>query len=473
VTTISPVQTSLHRPRRFYLSVASKFSLSQMAALAWMIFSIWLSLPWVHQLSLVISRILHLNHVITWGLNPLLGEPLASFLSYGAAIFIIAAIAYIPGYLNAFLVVSLLLDRQPAHKTLDPVDPVTILLACHNEEGGIGNTIQKIAAQDYSGSIEVIVIDNASIDRTAEAARVAGERSGVPVRVLHEPVPGKNHALNRALPHVKTQLVITLDADTLLHKSAVRYIVARLLSAPDDVCAVAGAVLVRNSRDNLLTRMQEWDYFLGIASVKRLQGLYQGTLVAQGAFSLYKLDALKAVGGWPDAIGEDIVLTWGFLERGWRVYFEPLAVAFTDVPVTVRHFVCQRSRWARGMIEGLKAVKPWEHPRIFQQFLTGYNLMMPYLDTVYTVCWLPGLILAFFGIYWIVGPLTLFVLPITLLTNFLLYRYQKHVFEALGLRIRRNRFGFLAYVLGYQMMMAPTSVWGYIQEVFHLRRVWK
>jgi biofilm PGA synthesis N-glycosyltransferase PgaC len=56
--------------------------------------------------------------------------------------------------------------------------------------------------------------------------------------------------------------------------------------------------------------MQEWDYFLGIASVKRMQGLYQGTLVAQGAFSLYRTQALRAAGGWPDAIGEDIVLTW-------------------------------------------------------------------------------------------------------------------------------------------------------------------
>ena len=75
------------------------------------------------------------------------------------------------------------------------------------------------------------------------------------------------------------------------------------------VQAVAGSVLVRNSRDSLGTRMQEWDYFLGIASVKRMQGLYQGTLVAQGAFSLYRTEAVLAAGGWPDAIGEDIVLT--------------------------------------------------------------------------------------------------------------------------------------------------------------------
>ena len=47
--------------------------------------------------------------------------------------------------------------------------------------------------------------------------------------------------------------------------------------------AVAGAVMVRNPRENLITRMQDWDYLLGIASVKRQQSLVNGTLVAQGA----------------------------------------------------------------------------------------------------------------------------------------------------------------------------------------------
>ena len=144
-----------------------------------------------------------------------------------------------------------------------------------------------------------------------------------------EPRPGKSHALNTGLAAVHAELVITLDADTLLDPRAIRQLVARLLSSPADVRAVAGSVLVRNSRDHLWTRMQEWDYFLGIASVKRMQGLYQGTLVAQGAFSLYRTEAVLAAGGWPDAIGEDIVLTWQLMRQGARVYYEPSAVAFT------------------------------------------------------------------------------------------------------------------------------------------------
>jgi len=61
--------------------------------------------------------------------------------------------------------------------------------------------------------------------------------------------------------------------------------------------------MVGNSRDNWITKSQEYDYFHGIACVKRVQSLYQETLVAQGSFSLYTKGALKEVGGWPNIGG--------------------------------------------------------------------------------------------------------------------------------------------------------------------------
>jgi len=430
-----------------YIPIKDKFYLSHTLALAWVLCSIWLSIPWV--------------------------KDLGTYITLPLSLFIIIGISYIPGYMNAFMISSLLLDRQPPPKVLHPTEEVTVLIACFNEEKGVGDTIRYIANQDYNGHVNIIVIDNNSTDRTAEAAIQAGKKLGVKVDVIFEKTPGKNFALNAALPHVTTDLVITLDADTLLHRSAIRYIVARMLSAPSDVCAVAGAVLVRNSRGKFLAKIQEWDYFLGIASIKRLQGLFQGTLVAQGAFSLYKKEAVMHVGGWPDAIGEDIVLTWRFLGNGWKVYFEPLAVAFTDVPESLKHFFRQRSRWARGMIEALKYIKPWNLPLPYTKYLTGCNLVMPYIDVIYTFVWLPGLILSFFGYYWIVGAATLLVLPLTLLQNFILYRYQRNVFKVLDLRIRKNKMGFLAYVLFYQFIMSPVSVWGYLQEAFQFKRVWK
>jgi len=437
----------LKKKKKIYIPVKIKFTISITIAIMWMILSIYLSIPWVKDLSIHVAL------------------PLS--------IMIIAGIAYIPGYMNAFMVSSLLLDRQPPLKSTNPTIPITILIACYNEEKAIMDTIKHVSIQDYNGQISVIVINNNSNDRTVEAAQKAGLDMNVDVLVIHEPTPGKSYALNSALDLVKTEYILTLDADTLLHKSAIRNIISRMLTSPQDVCAIAGTVLVRTSRFNLLAKIQEWDYFLGIASIKRLQGLFQGTLVAQGAFSMYKTYAVKYVGGWPDAIGEDIVLTWKFLGNNWKVYFEPLSVAFTDVPLTLKHFSRQRSRWARGMIEALKTIKPWNQPSNSVKYLTSCNMLMPYLDIVYTLCWVPGIVLALFGYYWIVGLATLFVLPLALLQNYILYCYQKKIFSSLNLKIRKNIFGFIVYVFFYQIISSPVALWGYIQEALKLNRVWK
>lgn len=112
-----------------------------------------------------------------------------------------------------------------------------------------------------------------------------------------------------------------------------------------------------------------------------------------------------------------------------------------------------------------KRNKALKQPFVYTKYLTGINFIMPYLDVVYTFCWIPGLILALFGYFWIVGPYTLFVLPLTLISYSLLYYYQRnYVFKKLNLKIRKNKKGFIIFILFYQMIMSPISVLGYFQE---------
>ena len=133
------------------------------------------------------------------------------------------------------------------------------------------------------------------------------ERLDGRVRVMEVPHGGKASSAQHRSAGDADAAVATIDADTLLMPDALRRIVSRMLRLPADTVAVAGSVMVRNSRMNLVTAAQTWDYFLGIGSIKRQQALLQATLVAQGAFSVYDAQALRAAGGWPDCIGEDIV----------------------------------------------------------------------------------------------------------------------------------------------------------------------
>jgi biofilm PGA synthesis N-glycosyltransferase PgaC len=437
----------VRRWRTWYVSTKLKFIIACVAAACWVGVSAWISLAWIGDLA---------DHV-----------------TIVPAVVLVSLLAFVPGFLVAFLTAGALLDSQPALVRAHPTAPLTILIAARNEAASISDTLRSLAAQDYAGEISVLLVDNGSTDATAVLAEQAGLATGMALTVMQESTSGKSHALNAGLARVNTSLVITLDADTLLHMSAIRLLVARLQASPPDVVAVAGDVMVRNSRNGLLSRMQAWDYMLGIAAIKRIQGLFQGTLVAQGAFSLYRTEDVRAVGAWPDAIGEDIVLTWQLMRRG-RIYYEPLAVAFTSAPERLRGLVRQRSRWARGMLEGISAVPPWRQPRGMARALTGIDLAIPLLDLAYVFVWLPGLVLACFGCFWFVGPMTVAVLPMTVLVYGLLLHFQRRrVLEPLGLVHRRNGWAFVIFLVFYQALMSATSVYGYAQEVFRRKRSWK
>ncbi len=434
----------LRSQKRFYLQIKYKFAIANLIALAWLFLSLYISYPWVIALSRLIG-----------------GYP---------AWHIVIFIALIPGYLNMFLLLSLLLDK-PAKLNLNRRFPsITLLMAAYNEEKCIAETLRSIRQQDYPSNLEVIIVDDGSSDKTTDIIL----NSGMPnVRLIKAQHGGKAAALNLGIEEITNDYVITIDADTFLHPQAVRRIMSRILGAPGDTAAVAGCVLTKNSRNSFITRLQEWDYFLAISSIKRQQALFQGTLVAQGAFSVYRTKVVREVNGWPDCIGEDIVVTWAMIKAGYRVGFESTAIGFTEVPVSISGFAKQRRRWARGMIEGFKN----HYQLLFKNiapvnFLVALDLLFPILDVTYTFAYIPGIILAFFGFFWIVGPMTLAVLPLTLLTNYIMYRYQRGIFSILKLRIRRNRLGFICYTLVYQILMSPVCVWGYAEEILGRTKKW-
>ena len=444
---VRPETTARREPlekRKYYVPVKGKFLISTSLSAVWLCASWLLAQNW-------------------------LGD-LAQVTGYAPAVLIIFFIALLPGFLNVHIIASVIMDRPPKLR-LDLVFPkISLLIAAYNEEENIADTIRGIKNQDYPGQIEIIVVDDGSMDNTVRVLRSYNMPNLKIVQAYHG---GKAGALNEGLKHVTQDIVVCIDADTFLHPQALRRIVARFLTDPEDTAAIAGCVLVKNSRSTFMTRLQEWDYFTGIASAKRQQSLYQGTLVAQGAFSAFRTKVVKAHKGWPSVIGEDIVLTWSLINSGWRVGFEPTAIGFTSAPQTFRGFYRQRKRWARGMIEGLK-----QHGRLvlkgsrLSSFFVGIDFIIPFIDLFYAFVFLPGAVLALFGHYYIVGPLTLLVVPLAFLIVLVMFKKQKAVFNELGLKIRQNLLGFFVYMLIYQALMSPICVIGYGQELLGMTKKW-
>lgn len=200
-------------------------------------------------------------------------------------------LAYIPGFFVGFMLFSLLLSHYRPPALVAPEGPwtpgewppVTVLIAAFDEEVSIGETIKRLAQSNYPGDLDLVLADNGSTDRTAQVAADAARECGISYRYVFEPEPGKFRALDTALELVSNPVTVTLDADTYPHPDAVTYLVARVCERPqgEHVSACAGALIVENVSQNLLTRMQGWDFRLAINGVKGMQASYNSTLVAR------------------------------------------------------------------------------------------------------------------------------------------------------------------------------------------------
>ncbi|MGY2892823.1 glycosyltransferase [Deinococcus sp. UYEF24] len=234
---------------------------------------------------------------------------------------------------------------------LPPVQtPLTVLVPAYNEARVINATIASLLTEVSGslGEVRVLVIDDGSSDDTAEVARAAyGDHPRV--EIYSVPNGGKASALNHGLRLAQTELVVVIDADTVLLPRALAHLAAHF--ADPQVAAVAGNAKVGN-RVNLLTRWQALEYITAQNVERRAMALLNCVSVVPGAIGAWRREVLLGLGGFAtDTLAEDADLTLRVLADGWRVTYEQRAVALTEAPQTVNGFLKQRFRWMYGILQ--------------------------------------------------------------------------------------------------------------------------
>jgi cellulose synthase/poly-beta-1,6-N-acetylglucosamine synthase-like glycosyltransferase/peptidoglycan/xylan/chitin deacetylase (PgdA/CDA1 family) len=237
---------------------------------------------------------------------------------------------------------------------------VAVLIPAYNEEKVIERTIRSALNSTYS-NLRVIVIDDGSSDRTLEVARAAFEeeqRSGQ-VLILTKPNSGKAEALNFGLTFVDTEEVfVGIDADTVIAPDAIARLVPHFVNPK--VGAVAGNAKVGN-RVNLWTRWQALEYITSQNFERRALNTLGAVSVVPGAIGAWRTSAVREAGGYhTDTVAEDADLTMALLQRGYRVEYEDLALAFTEAPVNANGLMRQRFRWSFGILQSV-----WKHRLAF------------------------------------------------------------------------------------------------------------
>lgn len=275
-------------------------------------------------------------------------------------LFFIAIVFDIPRYLLGFVAVAASMALFPAKRDdagqgmraagndASSNELVSILIAGHNEEATIERCVRSLREQSYSGPLEIICVDDGSVDNTFSImSRLA--RSGLIQRAVRLDLRGgKSAALNLAAKLASGEILLTVDCDCSFDRHALRELLQVLREDPG-AAAVCGNILVRNWRTNLLTRLQAIEYMITISLGKSLADAIGQVVCISGAFGAFRRQAWEAVGGHDVGPGEDADITFRLRIAGYRVRFANNAICYTGVPVTLNALARQRGRWERDI----------------------------------------------------------------------------------------------------------------------------
>lgn len=227
---------------------------------------------------------------------------------------------------------------------------ISVIVPAYNEAANIAATVTSLFHSDYP-LLEIIVVDDGSTDRTAAIVRSLRLPH---VTVIRQPNAGKPAALNTGIAHARYDILVLVDGDTAFEVDALGCLIQPL--AGPGVGAVSGNTKVANRR-GLLGRWQHLEYVIGFNLDRRMFDIAECMPTVPGAIGAFRRDALADVGGLSDrTLAEDTDLTMAIARAGWRVVYEPDAVAYTEAPSTLRQLWRQRYRWCYGTMQAM-----WKH----------------------------------------------------------------------------------------------------------------
>jgi len=246
-----------------------------------------------------------------------------------------------------------------------------VLVPVHNESKVILATLARLISQQQKAE-QIIIVNDGSTDDTLSKLNhfynFSAKASDNPqllqssinpnLYLLNKHNSGKADSLNQAIAHLNCDVVITVDADTLLEPDAISEIKTAFNSQTDLVAACG--ILTPTTHGSLLVRifggLQYFEYMRAFFS-RAAWTQSNALLLVSGAFSAYNKHALLQVGGYDHtSLVEDYELIHRMHKHScehdlnWQVNIIETARATTDAPSNVATFIQQRKRWFAGFL---------------------------------------------------------------------------------------------------------------------------
>ncbi|UWD48167.1 glycosyltransferase [Clostridioides difficile] len=270
-------------------------------------------------------------------------------------------------------------------KKIDRYPIVSILVPAHNEAKVIGRTVESLLLLNYpKDKMELIVINDNSSDNSREILEsIKSKYKNYNFTIINTDSitggKGKSNALNIGYKISKGEFIAVYDADNTPDRDALRYLIQTIV-LDDELGAVIGKFRTRNKSKNLLTKFINIETlsFQWMSQAGRWQLLNLCTI--PGTNFILRKSIIEEIGGWDSkAIAEDTEISFRIYKLGYKIKLVPQSITWEQEPETIKVWIKQRTRWAKGNIYVLmKYIK-----NIFKQGKNKIVFDIAYFFSVY------------------------------------------------------------------------------------------
>jgi len=275
-----------------------------------------------------------------------LGLPVYSYCGYPALLFLLASAV------QAWRDLTYLWRRTDRRCRWEGLPSVSVIIAAHNEEAVIEAKLRNTLVLRYPRErLEIIVGSDGSDDATEDIVRRFADQ-GVRLLAFHER-RGKLSVLNDCVREAKGEILLFSDANTMLEPDALTRLVRHF--ADPGVGVVCGELRLQGER-------RETAYWHFEVTLKFLESRLDSALGANGAIYAMR----RALYPFPPKhlITDDFVIPMMARMRGYRIRYDPEALAHEEVTGNAGHEFRRRVRIGAGNFQALWCCRslllPWK-----------------------------------------------------------------------------------------------------------------
>ncbi|MEP0711448.1 MAG: glycosyltransferase family 2 protein, partial [Algoriphagus sp.] len=273
------------------------------------------------------------------------------------------------GYGVVITLLSKLKKKKKTYPILDEEDlpEVTLLIACYNEEEIVADKVKNSLALNYpKDRLQITFVTDGTTDGSLDLLTQYPQ-----VKIDHSSArKGKIAAINRVMPGIATPITIFTDANVMLNPGAIRHLVHHFQS--NLVAAVSGEKVVQSATADSASASGEGFYWKYESYLKRKDAEWNTLVGSAGELVAIRTNLYEAPE--QDTIIEDFVMTVRLAAQGYKVSYEPQAIATETGSANVEEEEKRKIRIAAGGIQAIcrlpEALNLLNHPGLTFQYLS-------------------------------------------------------------------------------------------------------